>query len=110
MTFDGCLDFFKKHRGDNFPSDMPYLDVLEIMMGTTYRHLRAKGYPRDMAMRFMLWTLFYFVQKDNILTDEDAEILLTAMRAAQANAYFASGDKCEEDGVTDVTDNNECIQ
>ncbi len=50
-----------------------------------------------MAMRFMLWSLFYFVQKDNILTDEDAEIILTAMRAAQANAYFASGDKCEED-------------
>ena len=97
MTFDDCLDFFKKHSGDNFPSDIPYLGVLEIMMGTTYRHLRTKGYTREMVMRHMLWALFYFVQKENILTDDDEDIILNAMRAAQANAYYASGNELEEE-------------
>ncbi len=101
MTFDDCLHYLENHKEEELQTNIPFLGVLELLVGRAYRHMRAKGYTRDMAMRFMLWTLFYFVQKDNILTDEDAEILLTAMRAAQANAYFASGAKCEED---------ECIQ
>lgn len=97
MTFDDCLHYLENHKEEELQTNIPFLGVLELLVGRAYRHMRAKGYTRDMAMRFMLWTLFYFVQKDNILKDEDAEILLTAMRAAQANAYFASGNELEEE-------------
>ena len=76
---------------EELPSEMPYLGIIEIMIGTTYNQLRMKGMTRERIMQLMLWGLFYFVQKENILTDKDEQVVIEAMQAAKANAYFVSG-------------------
>ena len=94
MTFDDCLEFLNNHQ-EELPSEMPYLGIIEIMIGTTYRQLRARGMTRERIMQLMLWGLFYFVQKENILTDKDEQVVIEAMQAAKANAYFVSGHREE---------------
>lgn len=96
MTFDECLKFLNNHQ-EELPSEMPYLGIIEIMIGTTYNQLRMKGMTRERVMQLMLWGLFYFVQKENILTDKDEQVVIEAMQAAKANAYFASGHREEEE-------------
>lgn len=96
MNFDECLKFLNNHQ-EELPSEMPYLGIIEIMIGTTYNQLRMKGITRERVMQLMLWGLFYFVQKENILTDKDKQIVIDAMQAAKANAYFASGHREEEE-------------
>lgn len=96
MTFDDCLKFLNIHQ-EELPTEMPYLGIIEIMIGTTYRQLRAKGMTRERIMQLMLWGLFYFVQKENILTDKDEQVVIDAMQAAKANAYFVSGHREEEE-------------
>lgn len=96
MTFDDCLEFLNNHQ-EELPTEMPYLGIIEIMIGTTYRQLRAKGMTRERIMQLMLWGLLYFVQKENILTDKDEQVVIDAMYAAEANAYFASGHREEEE-------------
>lgn len=96
MTFDECLKFLNNHQ-EELPSEMPYLGIIEIMIGTTYNQLRMKGITRERVMQLMLWGLFYFVQKENILTDKDEQVVIEAMQAAKANAYFASGHREEEE-------------
>lgn len=95
MTFDECLKFLSNNQ-EELSTEMPYLGIIEIMIGTTYRQLRAKGMTRERIMQLMLWGLFYFVQKENILTDKDEQVVIDAMYAAKANAYFASGLREEE--------------
>ena len=90
MTFDDCLEFLNNHQ-EELPSEMPYLGIIKIMIGTTYNQLRMKGMTRERIMQLMLWGLFYFVQKENILTDKDEQVVIEAMQAAKANAYFISG-------------------
>jgi hypothetical protein len=46
-------------------------------------------------MQLMLWGPFYFVQKENILTDKDEQVVIEAMQAAKANAYFVLGNREE---------------
>lgn len=94
MTFDECLKFLNYHQ-EELPSEMPYLGIIEIMIGTTYNQLRMKGMTRERVMQLMLWGLFYFVQKENILTDKDEQVVIDAMQAAKANAYFVSGHREE---------------
>ena len=94
MTFDECLKFLNNHQ-EELSSEMPYLGIIEIMIGTTYNQLRMKGMTRERIMQLMLWTLFYFVQQENILTDKDEQVVLEAMQAAKANAYFVSGHREE---------------
>lgn len=94
MTFDECLKFMANHQ-EELSSEMPYLGIIEIMIGTTYRQLRAKGMTRERIMQLMLWALFYFVQKESILTDKDEQVVIDAMYAAKANAYFVSGHRDE---------------
>lgn len=98
MTFDECLKFLNNHQ-EELSTEMPYLGIIEIMLGTTYRQLRARGMTRERVMQLMLWGLFYFVQKENILTVKDEQVIIDAMQAAEANAYFASGhcDDAEEE-------------
>lgn len=96
MNFDECLKFLNNHQ-EELPSEMPYLGIIEIMIGTTYNQLRMKGMTRERVMQLMLWGLFYFVQKENILTDKDEQVVIEAMQAAKANAYFASGHREEEE-------------
>ena len=94
MTFDECLKFLNNHQ-EELSSEMPYLGIIEIMIGTTYHQLRKKGMTRERIMQLMLWGLFYFVQKENILTDKDEQVVIEAMQAAKANAYFVSGHRDE---------------
>lgn len=94
MTFDDCLEFLNIHQ-EELPTEMPYLGIIEIMIGTTYNQLRMKGITRERVMQLMLWGLFYFVQKENILTDKDEQVVIEAMQAAKANAYFVSGHREE---------------
>lgn len=96
MNFDECLKFLNNHQ-EELPSEMPYLGIIEIMIGTTYNQLRMKGITRERVMQLMLWGLFYFVQKENILTDKDKQIVIDAMQAAKANAYFVSVHREEEE-------------
>lgn len=94
MTFDECLKFLNNHQ-EELSSEMPYLGIIEIMIGTTYNQLRMKGMTRERIMQLMLWGLFYFVQKENILTDKDEQVVIEALAAAKANAYFVSGHRDE---------------
>lgn len=94
MTFDECLNFLSNNQ-EELSTEMPYLGIIEIMIGTTYRQLRARGMTRERIMQLMLWGLFYFVQRENILTDKDGQVVIEAMQAAKANAYFVSGHREE---------------
>ena len=94
MTFDECLKFLYNNQ-EELSTEMPYLGIIEIMIGTTYNQLRKKGMTRERIMQLMLWGLFYFVQKGNILTDKDEQVVIEAMQAAKANAYFVSGHRDE---------------
>lgn len=94
MTFDECLNFLSNNQ-EELSTEMPYLGIIEIMIGTTYRQLRMKGMTRKRILQLMLWGLFYFVQKENILTDKDEQVVIEAMQAAEANAYFVSGHREE---------------
>ena len=96
MTFDECLKFLSNNQ-EELSTEMPYLGIIEIMIGTTYRQLRMKGMTRKRILQLMLWGLFYFVQKENILTDKDEQVVIEAMQAAEANAYFASGHREEDE-------------
>lgn len=96
MTFDEILKFLSNNQ-EELSTEMPYLGIIEIMIGTTYRQLRMKGMTRKRIMQLMLWGLFYFVQKENILTDKDEQVVIEAMQAAKANAYFVSGHREEDE-------------
>lgn len=94
MTFDECLKFLNNHQ-EELSSEMPSLGIIDIMIGTTFRLLRAKGMTRKRAMQMILWGVFYFAQQETILTDNDKQAIIEAMQAAEANAYFASGHREE---------------
>ena len=87
MTFDECLKFMADHQ-EELSSEMPYLGIIEIMIGTAYNQLRKKGMTRERIMQLMLWGLFYFVQKERKLTDEDEDVVLEALAAAKDNSAF----------------------
>lgn len=94
MTFDECLKFLNNHQ-EELSSEMPSLGIIDIMIGTTFRQLRAKGMTRKRAMQMILWGVFYFAQQETIFTDRDKQAIVDAMQAAGANAYFASGHREE---------------
>lgn len=94
MTFDECLKFLNNHQ-EELSSEMPSLGIIDIMIGTTFRQLRAKGMTRKRAMQMILWGVFYFAQQETIFTDRDKQAIVDAMQAAEANAYFASGHREE---------------
>lgn len=96
MTFDECLKFLNNHQ-EELSSEMPSLGIIDIMIGTTFRQLRAKGMTRKKAMQMILWGVFYFAQQETILTDKDKQTIIDAMQAAEANAYFVSGHREEEE-------------
>ena len=94
MTFDECLKFLNNHP-EELSTEMPSLGIIDIMIGTTFRQLRAKGMSRKRAMQMILWGVFYFAQQETIFTDNDKQAIIDAMQAAEANAYFISS-HCEE--------------
>ena len=70
------------------PEDPPLLSTLEALIGKAYRFTRASGRTPEEAMKWILWTLFYFVQQERKLTDKDEDVVLEALAAAKANAAF----------------------
>lgn len=96
MTFNECLLFLNNYHKE-LPTKMSSLDIIDVMIGTAYRQLRGRGMTRERVMQLMLWGLFYFAQKENILTDKDEQVVIEAMQAAEANAYFASIHREEEE-------------
>lgn len=92
MNFREVVDFLD--HGDRVtetvvsPSDPSLLSSLEGAIGNAYRYTRAYGKTPEDAMRWILWTLLYFVQKDHVLTDKDEDVVLEALAAAKANSTF----------------------
>lgn len=69
------------------PDDPTIMSALEALIGKAYRYTRSFKTPRD-SMRWILWTLFYFVQQERALSDKDEDVVLEALAAAKANAAF----------------------
>ena len=69
------------------PDDPTIMSALEALIGKAYRFTRSFKTPRD-SMRWILWTLFYFVQQERELTDKDEDVVLEALASAKANAAF----------------------
>lgn len=74
------------------PDDPTIMSALEALIGKAYRFTRSYKTPRD-VMRWILWTLFYFVQQERALTDKDEDVVLEALAAAKANAAFCKKDE-----------------
>lgn len=69
------------------PDDPTIMSALEALIGKAYRFTRSHKTPRD-SMRWIIWTLFYFVQQERALSDKDEDVVLEALAAAKANAAF----------------------
>nr|DAE02902.1 MAG TPA: hypothetical protein [Siphoviridae sp. ct8Hx23] len=97
MNFNEVADFLS--HGDRVtetvvsPSDPSLLSTLEGAIGRAYRFTRAYGKTPEDAMRWILWTLLYFVQQERELTDKDEDVVLEALAAAKANAAFCRKDE-----------------
>ena len=96
MTFDECLKFLDNHQ-EELSSEMPVLDIIDIMIGTIYSLLRDQGLSRKIAMQMILWGVFYFAQQETGFTGDAKRGIIEAMQAAKANAYFVSGHREEEE-------------
>lgn len=91
MNFKEVVDFLSHEYMTETvvsPEDPPLLSTLEALIGKAYRFTRTFGKTPEDAMRWILWTLFYFVQQDHVLTDKDEDVVLEALAAAKANAAF----------------------
>lgn len=90
MNFREVVDFLNHEDMTETvvsPDDPTIMSALEALIGKAYRFTRSFKTPRD-SMRWILWTLFYFVQQERELTDKDEDVVLEALAAAKANAAF----------------------
>lgn len=90
MNFKEVVDFLNHEDMTEavfYPDDPTIMSALESLIGNAYRFTRSYKTPRD-AMRWILWTLLYFVQQERELTDKDEDVVLEALAAAKANAAF----------------------
>lgn len=78
------------------PDETTILTGLETLVGKAYRFTRIFVKTPEDAMRWILWTLFYFVQQEHRLTAEDEESVLIAMAAAE-NSFAYCGEQKEEE-------------
>ena len=69
------------------PDETTILTGLETLVGKAYRFTRIFKTPRD-SMRWIIWVLFYFVQQERELTDEEENVILEALADANANSAF----------------------
>lgn len=92
MTFREVVDFLNHEDRETVfsPDDPTIMSTLEALIGKAYRFTRSYKTPRD-AMRWVLWTLFYFVQQERALSDKDEDVVLEAVQAARENAVFCNG-------------------
>ena len=98
MNFKEVVDFLSHEDMTETvvsPEDPPLLSTLETLVGKAYRFTRTFGKTPEETMRLILWTLFYFVQQDHVLTDKDEDVVLEALAAAKANAAFCKKDEEE---------------
>lgn len=97
MNFREVIDFLSHEDRELIasPTDPPILSSLEALIGKAYRFTRASGRTPEEAMKWILWTLFYFVQQEHPLTQEYEDIVLEALAAAKANAAFCKKDEEE---------------
>ena len=70
------------------PDETTILTGLETLVGKAYRFTRIFVNTPEDAMRWILWTLFYFAQQERELTNNDDDVVLEALAAAKANAAF----------------------
>lgn len=70
------------------PDETTILTGLETIVGKAYRFTRIFVKTPEDAMRWILWTLFYFVQQERELTSNDEYVVGQALAAAKANAAF----------------------
>jgi len=98
MTFREVVDFLSHEDRELIasPTDPPILSSLEALIGKAYRFTRASGRTPEEAMKWILWTLFYFVQQEHPLTQEYEDIVLEAVQAARENAVFCDAEREEE--------------
>ena len=75
------------------PDEITILTGLETLIGKAYRFTRIFVKTPEDAMRWILWTLFYFVQQERGLTEKDEYVVGQAIAAAKANAAF-----CKKNG------------
>lgn len=97
MNFKEVVDFLNHEDMTETvfsPDDPTIMSALEALIGKAYRYTRSFKTPRD-SMRWILWTLFYFVQQERELTDEDEDVVLEALAAAKANSTFCKKDEAE---------------
>lgn len=90
MNFREVVDFLNHEDMTETvfsPDDPTIMSALEALIGKAYRYTRSFKTPRD-SMRWILWTLFYFVQQERELSDKDEDVVLEALAAAKANAAF----------------------
>lgn len=97
MNFREVVDFL--NHEDNVtetvvsPDEITILTGLETLIGKAYRFTRIFVKTPEDSMRWILWTLFYFVQQERELSDKDEDVVGRALAAAKANAAF-----CRKDG------------
>lgn len=68
------------------PDEITILTGLETLIGKAYRFTRIFVKTPEDAMRWILWTLFYFVQQERGITNNDEYVVGQALAAAKANA------------------------
>ena len=98
MNFREVVDFLSHEDMTETvfsPDDPPLLSTLEALIGKAFRFTRASGRTPEEAMKWILWTLFYFVQQEHRLTAEDEESVLIAMAAAENSFAFCGEPKKE---------------
>ena len=87
MNFKEAVDFLNhEDMGTETvvsPDETTILTGLETLVGKAYRFTRIFVKTPEDAMRWILWTLFYFE-----LTNNDEYVVGQALAAAKANAAF----------------------
>lgn len=91
MNFKEVVDFLNHEDMTEAvvsPDETTILTGLETLVGKAYRFTRIFVKTPEDAMRWILWTLFYFVQQERALSDKDDDVVLRALAAAKANSTF----------------------
>lgn len=91
MNFREVVDFLSHEDMTETvfsPDDSTIMSALEALIGKAYRFTRIFVKTPEDAMRWILWTLFYFVQQERELTNNDEYVVGQALADAKANAAF----------------------
>ena len=70
------------------PDEITILTGLGTLVGKAYRFTRIFGKTPEEAMSLILLTLFYYVQQERELTNNDEYVVGQVLADAKANAAF----------------------